>query len=770
MILPKTTGYFPRLKEVDKLAKSADRLGLIKKQYSATLNLLSSYLNITSRTIEGRSAAQLNEILQGYYGYIAQDVFATQANACTLFNRAKRLLIASTGYQLCSDVRAVGSSSYMTEALEIYRALPKRLDLIEMYNGDFVKSRQGKAIFVNVIELRKKFPNFTKSLMRALSIYLGRYPSRSAATENNHVRKVLAMLCKSFSCDSELNLLQDPATVNKFFAMHYDYLYKAALQDNSDMGVFGESWRCCIRVVENLFVAHGLIAAPAYKIPCPAFKKHPHETKTRRRDKSLSEGLTDFTITLSDDEAADKLLDDCDKALKFVESLCQHACEITLQTFRRRIALADAFNNGEVIEAEDIESRFPLCKRVDDYEKLAKQCAIWETRPFGLSQSELNSLFGKDRRTASEQLGLLNPGCLMPFLYLLVNEHPSITPSWLENFKLFNKHGIRHGLRRSGGRDIAVSVKRRKGSARATQRIFLNKKSKQLFDDIVEITGPARQHLSKSGDQDATCLLLGGNSGLMPAKAITLGTQANIRYSNSLLTKIFFAAIENAEDPIWVHRLYKRLSLRAVRRSRAVQLYLETRSVRKMSKALGHESYNPKLLLKYLPIEIVEFFSNRWARIFMEGMIIEAMKDSEYLLSAVSFNTISDIERFLKTHPWKPVPAALSKGFGPSFVEATKALNNDKLYIPVSDGMCSVLMSLHETFQSRERAGACIPEVLKVWEGTAKLLACIKSADEELVALPISSAALVVIKRSQPDFDLIAKFNAAIDAGVSYGL
>ena len=72
-----------------------------------------------------------------------------------------------------------------------------------------------------------------------------------------------------------------------------------------------------------------------------------------------------------------------------------------------------------------------------------------------------------------------------------------------------------------------------------------------------------------------------------------------------------------------------------------------------MAEALGHKDYFPDLLDRYLPRPIREFFQERWIRIFQTGIIVEALKDSPYLLRASSFESMSDLDEFLRVHVLK---------------------------------------------------------------------------------------------------------------------
>ncbi len=96
-----------------------------------------------------------------------------------------------------------------------------------------------------------------------------------------------------------------------------------------------------------------------------------------------------------------------------------------------------------------------------------------------------------------------------------------------------------------------------------------------------------------------------------------------------------------------------RFSLAALRASAGVIVYFKTKSVRDMATALGHAKYDMKLLDRYLPKVIRQFFEDRWIRIFQTGVIVQALEGSQYQLEASGFKTIKELDEFLLNHAIK---------------------------------------------------------------------------------------------------------------------
>lgn len=97
-----------------------------------------------------------------------------------------------------------------------------------------------------------------------------------------------------------------------------------------------------------------------------------------------------------------------------------------------------------------------------------------------------------------------------------------------------------------------------------------------------------------------------------------------------------------------IQEFLERVSLTSLRASCGVAVYLRTKDVTEMAKALGHAKYDPSLLGRYLPEAILAFFQTRWIRIFQRSFICEAMKDSPYLLEATTFETMDELHVFEK--------------------------------------------------------------------------------------------------------------------------
>jgi hypothetical protein len=147
--------------------------------------------------------------------------------------------------------------------------------------------------------------------------------------------------------------------------------------------------------------------------------------------------------------------------------------------------------------------------------------------------------------------------------------------------------------------------------------------------------------------------------------------------------------------------MVRQFGLPALRASSGVLVYLKTLSVEKMAKALGHACYNHKLLARYLPTSIIDFFQERWVRIFQTGIIVEALKQSECMLEATEFQTMVELDAFLRNHALKTVPLHPEEPDVSS--ESDPACRNSEVIFGINAGILTILLSLQLAVEQAEQ-------------------------------------------------------------------
>lgn len=251
------------------------------------------------------------------------------------------------------------------------------------------------------------------------------------------------------------------------------------------------------------------------------------------------------------------------------------------------------------------------------------------------------------------ELGIPTPQLLLAHAAILVANHPHITTSFLETLELYDTSGRVIGFVPTDGGWYLVGVKRRKGSATAEQRILLTAESRAVVEEVIALTQPLRAWLRGQSDDQWRRLFLCTRSMALAPYPWAASNQA---CNGSAWIGSRIEQLCNV-DAIRARALGVRFTLKRLRASAAVLVYLETGSVQAMSKALGHEEWKPTLLDRYLPKPIQEFFVERWIRLFQTGILCEALRESPLLQQAAAFATMDDMDAFLETHALRVIPA-----------------------------------------------------------------------------------------------------------------
>lgn len=423
-------------------------------------------------------------------------------------------------------------------------------------------------------------------------------------------------------------------------------------------------WRRLISFMEKYFIGH-IFAEPYGKLVLPQSTTIIGE---ERRIKTTADGidvkeklLTDIPLHVTDEEALELLFSQIQTDYSHVVATAESEANNLWQRFQRRKTLAQ---KGVVkpirgtTDANEKSRQWITHKNNPDW--LANSCATFESCGFTYDNNGRPLICSSYSLSVGEvafELGLPTHYSLLPYIVLLVAEHPNIVKSFLTEFKLYNKQGKLTGFVQLDGGWVLDGFKHRSGVANAQQIVPLTIKSKMWIEQIIAMTDCVRQHLKMSGDDNWRYLFLScGKStipGRMPAQYAHARRHSKKSFYDALYTPTQDITQEQAE------KICARFNLGSLRASKAVLIYLETRNVEIMSKALGHKNYNPRALAHYLPTPIFSFFQSRWIRIFQQGMIVEAMKDSHLLLESTEFNSMNEFHDFMKNHALKTIPTHL---------------------------------------------------------------------------------------------------------------
>lgn len=314
--------------------------------------------------------------------------------------------------------------------------------------------------------------------------------------------------------------------------------------------------------------------------------------------------------------------------------------------------------------------------------------------------ASLQLLFPRPLDQTAHELGLPTVQSLLPHCTLLTATHPEITPAFLETLELYDKNGKRVGIDVNDSGTFLVGYKRRKGPAKSQQIVHLNEETASIVDQIVEITTPLRIYLKNRGDDDWRYLLLTckksfGYPGRIQRLASDTSRPSRMNWLARRLTETTGIDFDQAQQ------LAKRFSLPALRATAGTLVYLETKNVKEMARALGHTTYDSRLLQHYLPEPILGYFQERWVRLFQTGIIVEAMKDSDFLLEASGFSTMDEVDEFLRLHALRAIPASQEQA---EYLPQSTPTNSGEIIFGLSVGVLTTLLSLTEAVVQAKRA------------------------------------------------------------------
>lgn len=446
-----------------------------------------------------------------------------------------------------------------------------------------------------------------------------------------------------------------------------------------------------VPLVRDAMVPAGLFASPLGGYPNPRSRStfgQSTNVSTENVVQVKTNLLTRIPLHLSDAEAVQTLFIQIRKDVNLITQWAEQEIRLTDECIKQRKRL-ESIGTPRMIQAigtnTDGHKYVASASNPNALANAAATLKKYGYTPRGNKSLDIRLLYPSPLEETARELGLPVTGSIIPYLTILVAEHPAITTSFLENFQLYNASGVRIGLVRTDGGHYLVGDKPRRGSTDAEQHIHLSEKSLKAIEGLLELTEPVRTYMRKSGDDDWRYLLLSSGKGFgIPYRIKKLAPQMcfkeRIRDIGAGIEKHCKLPLDEAIS------LAKRFSLGRLRTSAATLVYLETQSVRKMAEALGHKYFDPDLLSRYLPPAIQEFFQERWIRIFQNGILCEALKDSAYLLESTDFKTEAELDEFLSQHALKLLPQNSETPTTPN--------KNKEIAFGVDAGIFAVLLSI----------------------------------------------------------------------------
>lgn len=297
----------------------------------------------------------------------------------------------------------------------------------------------------------------------------------------------------------------------------------------------------------------------------------------------------------------------------------------------------------------------------------------------------------------AESLVLPTKYTIAPIAIWLVAQYPILTDASLLGCELFDRNGKRSGFISTDSGSVLVVKKNRKGSQ---QEVVLSSEATSVVELLIQITTPLRNYLKeKNNDGWRRLFIVAGGQGFQEPYIFT--------------NQISFAKIIRQKEFVHAHsaelgQLINALSLARIRATAGVLVYLNTLSIDKMAESLGNSKR--VAMSHYLPPTIMQFFQERWVRVFQNAVIVHAMSDSSFLLKATDFDSMSELNQFLETHALRVLPE-LKDSLNHSVRQELDETDSE-IIISLDEEILRILISLRLAV---ENAGSCAMGTAIYW-------------------------------------------------------
>lgn len=706
---------------------------LDKKQRTTTLCLIKAlecFLQITGQRLTGRhfSHPKFHEICREFLGAINSERFISiKSGQRYVYSVELRTLLKSVKEQfpkliaLDFNASALGPTEYISGCIQQFERIELKEEKVWLWRGWPVTNRDGNTSWLRLYPIYKRLGrDFTEKLYQACDEY---YSSRKNCQFDGI--KELAAFIRHYPGELLPEHLQNPLFITQFWRKFFTYYIETGYGANVQVTTLITKWRSHILFfIREYLIPAGVFAEPLGVLPCPEPRR---VSGSRTHIKKMDDGtevkvklLTNIPLQITDKDAMELLFKKIQADVDLIVHWAELATEDMWKRYQHRLSLAPL---GQVriiqaLGANKYGHKWLVDRRNPDF--LKNVAATFEHHGFVTKHDiDISPLFSNPLSKTAHDLALPTTGALLPHCVLLVASHPIITPSFLEKLELFDKNGTLVGLVKTDVGYVLVGHKDRKGSDKGQQVVQLTTHTAEVVQQIIELTHPLRNYLKGRNDDNWRYLLLTCGHGFKyPSPIRTISTET----SDTKRLKVLSNSLGNNTNLSIEERMdyLRRFSLVSLRASAAVLVYIKERSAKKMAEALGHNEYSVKLLSCYLPEPVMSFFQDRWIRIFQAGIIVEALKNSEYLLEASSFSCMTELDEFLKTHALKIIPKHLENAdLHLDNNEATEQLSKAEVVFGVNTGILTAMISLQKAVA---KASGQVNGRAKYWAGITEHL------------------------------------------------
>lgn len=695
MLAPEVVEIF---RNIDVSSKNAP------KDIELPIKLLECYCDITQQplTLSGLDIYALNRIVAGFVGAMNDSRFIPNqraSKATILRNVMKGFTDITVNHLQRAPIVWTPGHFVLAEAYwerNISNFSPERL---QYWSGWEIKSKKGKPVYLNLSNLWNSHgAEFTTMYFEHWKVFLEKM-ERPGYSEINIMTNFLA----DNKDEWPPSIFQHPIHIRKFFENFMVFFFSGVIRKKLNLDSQIKAWGRFVSNVEDAFIESGAWAKPfGGGLPKPVARNaHLKTTRVFKTELGVEvhqKLLTNVPLHITDEQAIEILFSEISNDLAIV---CKWARAQIFALRKRQKAreLAIKFLNVETMEDESSLEGKALERRI---------FSVFSSHGFNpdINHITRNMGWGISNKYIGHVLGLPCGRELYPFMCLLVSIHPEITTTFLIEFELYDKFGHQTGFKKTNSGYQLTGFKKRAGNPE--MKIQLKPRAAALVRMIIELSQPLRDYLKANQNDSWRKLFLIIPKGYCNPKPASL-PQWSIKAFEVYPAQ--FNKLELQFSPFTHLRgknlaeFLSRVSLGTIRASSGVIVFLETKSVEAMAKALGHSRYHPDLLSHYLPKILLEFFQSRWIRIFQKGIICHAMRNSPRLLDATQFSSMAELNEFLKNHALSDIPECEDNHFG-SPEEPPKI--NSQVMIRIDVGILTTLLSLQLAVQlAGENSGIC---------------------------------------------------------------
>lgn len=676
------------------LVECMRRNGSSVEHVETALKLFECYCHLSNAKIKFPyiSGQEFRSIVVGFFGALQSTSFyAVKASTRrAIILRLTKILINIQKESATFESIQWDAIGY-EESVAAWEAISKALNPIKVryWNGWEVLTQKNESLYIPLANI---WNSHGETFAEEIYLYWRRSCEKKRRPASTTLNKFLDYLNKNVK-QWPPDTFCDPIRIKQFFISFMKEYFIEAYNNKCDINSQLRAWNSFVVTCEEAFIQSGAWAEPfGDGLPKPK-KRNPPGTQTRiKRNHDGVEVhcklITHVPLHVTDDQAIEILFKEINRDIQTIKSWALTTANDLYSRVQRRLQLAKegvpTSLTGGLRSAEEIGFN--------------NICATFEAEGFKSGKRTLYKSYGHFTKLTelAYDLGLPTTNSLFCYQCLLVCEHPEITPGFLDGLLLYDEHGHQTGFVQTDRNGQLKGSKPRKGTKHSEQRIELNEKSTQWIKQIIEITAPLRTQLKTKADSNWRYLFLTCGKGFTPPSRC-----GRTRWTKHKLNKnsVFRQKLEAQFHPFTSLRgegfvdFLSRVTLSSLRASCGVSIYIKTKSVVEMAKALGHLRYDRHLLRHYLPESILAFFQTRWIRIFQRNLICEAMKESPLLLKAANFQSMDELHNFLKNHALREIPSHIKE---PTYLNQNNdhCENETKVFISIDIGIMTTLISL----------------------------------------------------------------------------